>query len=183
MADALAPGFLIALPHLQDDNFRQTVVLLLQQDDQGAMGVVINRQSPLLLSELCEEQSIPYAGPQSKSVRIGGPVRPEQGLVLYGGEHADPEGEPVVDGLHVSASRGTLARLCSLPRGRFECFTGYAGWGPGQLERELEEGTWLVSPADAGLVLETTPEAVWTGALRAMGIDPASLVSGGGGAA
>ena len=80
-------------------------------------------------------------------------------------------------------SRDTLARLCSLERGRFHCYSGYAGWGPGQLEREIGEGTWLVSAADPKLVLEARPEDVWSRSLHAMGIDPASLVSGGAGEA
>jgi putative transcriptional regulator len=147
------------------------------------MGVVINRESPILLKDLCADHEIEYAGDDSKHVRAGGPVQPEHGLVLYGTEHDDPEGERVIDGLNVSASRGTLSRLCTLESGRFHCYSGYAGWGPGQLERELGEGSWLTCPADPILVLETPPDQVWERTLRAMGIDPASLVSGGGGEA
>ena len=180
MRESLAPGFLIALPHLQDENFHQSVVLLLREDDRGAMGLVINRESPLLLKDLCDDHAIPYAGATEKRVRRGGPVQPEHGLVLYGPEHHDPEGETVVAGLDVSASRGTLARLCGLPHGRFHCYAGYAGWGPGQLQRELGEGAWLVAPADPILVLETEPDRVWERSLRSLGIDPASLVSGAG---
>jgi putative transcriptional regulator len=183
MSDALAPGFLIAVPHLADENFRHSVVLLLQRGDEGAMGVVVNRESPLLLRELCRDHEIPYSGEPDKKVRRGGPVQPEQGLVLYGAEHADPEGRAVLDGLHMSASRNTLSRLCVLPRGRFHCFSGYAGWGPGQLEREIQEGTWIMSEADATLVLDTGPKEVWSRSLRALGIDPSSLVPGGGGEA
>jgi putative transcriptional regulator len=175
---ALAPGFLIAVPSLEEENFRQAVVLLLREDEDGAMGVVINRESPLLLRELCSDHDIPYAGEEEKRVRAGGPVQPEQGLVLYGPEHDDPEGQAVLDALHVSASRGTLARLCKLKRGRFQCFSGYAGWGPGQLERELTQGVWLVAEADPIIVLETQPEEVWLRTLRGMGIDPAALVPG-----
>ena len=134
MSDTLAPRFLIALPHLLDDNFRQAVVLLLRQDDEGAMGVVINQDSPLLLKDLCSDHSLPYSGDSGKRVRQGGPVQPEQGIVLYGPEHDDPDGEGVVDGLSFSTSRDTLARLCTLKQGRFHCYSGSAGWGPGQLE-------------------------------------------------
>jgi putative transcriptional regulator len=112
-------------------------------------------------------------------VRKGGPVQPEQGLVLYGDEHADPEGRSVFSGLNVSASRGTLGRLCNLSRGRFQCFSGYAGWGPGQLEREIGEGSWIISPVDPKMVLDSPPEEVWNRCLTAMGIDPAALVPGG----
>ena len=179
MDDALAPGFLISLPHLQDENFRNSVVLLLKQDEEGAMGVVINQESPLKLEELCADHAIPYAGETEKHVRRGGPVEPEQGLVLYGKEHEDPDGERVVDGLHVSASRGTLARLCTLERGQFHCYAGYAGWGPGQLEREIEEGSWVHAPADADCVLDVEPEQMWGEVLRRQGIEPGALVQGG----
>ena len=179
MTNELAPGFLIAVPQLQDPNFHRSVVLLLEQGDEGALGVVINAESPLLLRDLCEDHSIDYAGAPDKRVRTGGPVQPEQGLVLYGDEHQDPEGRAVIEGLHVSASRATLERLCNLTKGRFHCFSGYAGWGPGQLEREIGEGSWIISPADPGLIFDRTAEDIWTGSLRAIGIDPAAIVPGG----
>ena len=109
--------------------------------------------------------------------RLG--VQPEQGLVVYGEDHVDPEGREVVEGLHVSASTGTLSRLCNLKGGRFQCFAGYAGWGPGQLEREIADGAWILSTADPILVLDLSPETIWERALRDMGIDPAAIVPGG----
>jgi putative transcriptional regulator len=178
--DALAPVFLVAVPQLMDPNFRQSVVLLLERNDEGSMGVVINQESPLLLKDLCADHDIHYAGDGDKRVRRGGPVQPEQGLVLYGAAHRDPEGRPVLDGLHVSASRGTLGRLCHLSGGRFHCFSGYAGWGPGQLEREITDGSWVVCSADPETVLDMPPDAMWRNCLASMGIDPAALVPGGG---
>jgi putative transcriptional regulator len=179
MDDGLAPGFLVAVPHLRDPNFHHSVVLLFEQNQEGALGVIINHESPLLLMELCKDHDLPYMGDPKKRVRTGGPVQPEQGLVLYGDEHDDPEGRPVFNGLNVSASRGTLGRLCNLPQGRFECFSGYAGWGPGQLEKEIGEGSWIIAPVDSKLVLDLPPEEVWSGCLKQMGIDPAALVPGG----
>jgi putative transcriptional regulator len=183
MSDPLAPGFLIAVPQLMDPNFRQSVVLLLQRNEEGAMGVVINHESELLLKELCKDHEIPYAGEAGKRVRRGGPVSPEQGLVLYGDGINDPEGRRVVDGLHVSASRGTLTRLCDQARESFECFSGYAGWGPGQLEREISAGSWIIGGVDPRLVFEQKPSSVWLRSLEALGIDPAALVTSGGGSA
>lgn len=180
MAESLAPGFLIAVPQLQDPNFRMAVVLLLEQNEDGAMGIVVNQESPLRLSDLCRDHDMIYAGCPDKCVFNGGPVQPEQGLVLYGNEHEDPEGRRVFDGLHVSASKATLSRLCELESGRFQCYSGYAGWGPGQLEREIGEGSWIVTPCDTGLLFETRPDEVWSECLRANGIDPAALVPGGG---
>jgi putative transcriptional regulator len=179
-SDPLAPAFLIAVPHLVDPNFRQSVVLLLERNEDGAMGVVINQESSLLLSVLCSDHDIEYGGDVSRRVRKGGPVQPEQGLVLYSDANADPEGRQVLDGLHVSASRGTLGRLCHQARARFHCFSGYAGWGPGQLEREIADGAWVIGVADPETVLDTPPEDVWNRCLQSMGIDPAMMVPGGG---
>lgn len=179
MATALAPGFLIAVPQLVDPNFRQSVVLLLQAGEDGAMGLVVNRESPILLADLCRDQQLGYRGDPSKKVRTGGPVQPEQGLVLYGPEHPDVEGQTIMDGLSVSASTATLGALCDRPDGRFHCYSGYAGWGPGQLEREIREGSWIVGPAAPDLVLDLDAGAIWERSLRGLGIDPALLVPGG----
>lgn len=179
MPTNLAPNFLIAVPQLLDPNFRQSVVLLLQQTPEGALGVVVNRESPLRLEDLCRDQEIRYQGSAAKRVRFGGPVQPQQGLVLYGAEIEDPEGRIVVRGLQVSASTSTLSRLCSSGSARFHCYAGYAGWAPGQLEREIAEGSWIIAPADAALILDAAPDEIWEKALRANGIDPSLLVPGG----
>jgi putative transcriptional regulator len=179
MVDCIAPGFLIAVPQLLDPNFRQSVVLLIRQDDEGALGIVVNRETSLLLRDLCRDHEIPYSGNPDKRVRLGGPVQPEQGFVLYGPEHGDPEGHEIEPGLHFSTSTSTLARLCALSDGRFQCYSGYAGWGPRQLEREITEGTWILAPPDPSLVLDQDPEEMWRGALTSNGIDPASIVPGG----
>ena len=175
----LAPGFLIAVPQLTDPNFKQSVVLLLQQSDDGALGLVINRESPIYLRDLCKDHEINYAGDPAKRVRVGGPVQPEQGLVLYSGDLDDPEGREVLDGLQVSASTRTLQNLCQGSGIRFHCFSGYAGWAPGQLEQEINEGSWILAPVDPGLVLDTPPDNLWLASLSAIGIDPALIVPGG----
>jgi putative transcriptional regulator len=178
-AKTLAPGFLIAVPQLTDPNFRQSVVLLLQQSDDGALGLVINRESPILLRDLCKDHEIRYAGDPGKKVRVGGPVQPEQGLVLYDGEIEDPEGRAVLDGLQVSASTRTLQHLCEDATIRFHCFSGYAGWAPGQLEQEINEGSWILAPVDPTLVLDTPPDDLWMATLAKLGIDPSLIVPGG----
>ena len=179
MSTSIAPAFLIAVPQLLDPNFRQSVVLLLQQTEEGALGLVINRESGLRLQDLCRDHEIPYGGSPDKRVRVGGPVQPEQGLVLYGSDLQDPEGRPIVDGLLLSASTGTLSRLCRESVGRFHCYAGYAGWAPGQLEREIADGSWIVTAPNPLLVFDHPAEDVWARALADNGIDPSALVPGG----
>jgi putative transcriptional regulator len=181
MSDSLAPGLLLAVPQLQDPNFRLSVVLLLERNDEGALGIVINQESELLLSELCKDHDIHYDGDPDKRVRRGGPVQPEQGLVLFGDEIDDPEAREVIDGLRVSASRETLGRLCGRgDQNRYHCYSGYAGWGPEQLEREIQEGSWIVAPVDPTLILDAPTEHVWARGMRALGIAPAAIAAGGG---
>lgn len=180
MLDSLAPGFLVAVPQLLDPNFKQSVVLLIEQSDQGSMGVVINSESPLLLSDLCKNHDIEYQGDPGKRVRVGGPINPEQGFVLYEPIEHDTDGRPILESLRVSASTLTLSRLASESGIRYHCYTGYAGWGPGQLEREIDEGSWIIVPADALAVLEGDPEEIWRQALVDNGIDPAAIVPAGG---
>jgi putative transcriptional regulator len=180
MSDEIAPGFLIAVPQLLDPNFHLSVVLLLRKDDEGALGIVVNRETSLLLRDLCRDHEIEYAGDPEKKVRLGGPVQPEQGFVLFGPEHDDDEGREVQEGLHFSTSTGTLSRLCALTDGRYHCYSGYAGWGPGQLEREIADGAWIIAPADPALVLDRDPSEVWRESLRSLGIDPGAIVPGGG---
>ncbi len=178
MSDSLAPGFLIAVPQLLDPNFRHTVVLLLELSDEGGLGLVVNRESPLLLKDLCQDHEIGYRGDPAKRVRSGGPVQPGQGLVLFSGEDRDPAGREVAEGLHVSASKEILRGLCNRQEGRFHCYAGYAGWGPGQMEREIKEGAWIVAPVSPILVLDSDPQQIWLKGMQSVGIDPAVLVPG-----
>ena len=145
MSDSLAPGFLIAVPQLQDPNFRQTVVLLLERNDDGALGIVINQESDLLTSaSFARITTSRYDGDprQARAPRRTG-LNPSKGLVLFGAEELnDPEArKSVADRGCGSAPRAKLStRLCG--RGdqhRYHCYSGYAGWGPEQLEREIQE--------------------------------------------
>ncbi len=182
--DWLAPGFIAAMPQLDDPNFRRTVVLLLRHDDDGAFGLVINRPVPLSVAELCRSQEIVYRGPADLSVYGGGPVQGESHLlVLHGDSPLHPEGGEdeleIVPGVFLVTARQGLEALAGRGTPRLRCFLGYSGWGAGQLEGELAEGTWVPLEANDALVFASDPERVWELALRHGGIDPFTLVPGG----
>jgi putative transcriptional regulator len=149
---SFAGYLLIAMPNLADPNFWQSVVLLgVHSDDEGAFGLVINRTLDIDLHEVLQELGEEPISGDLPGVFGGGPVQPSQGFVLFErGKHPVADDEiAVADAIIVSGSTETLARLTrSASDTRYFLLLGYAGWYPGQLEREIEENSWLVAPLD-----------------------------------
>jgi putative transcriptional regulator len=180
IAQSLANHFLIAMPTLRDPNFARTVTLICEHTDQGAMGIVINRVTDLTLAEVFEQMNIDgrQSGNLGLPVHVGGPVQGNRGFVLH-----EPIGQwestlAVSESLGVSTSRDILVALAE-NRGPEHCLLalGYAGWSPGQLERELSENAWLSGPADRQILFELPAEQRWNAAVQHLGVDPASLSS------
>jgi putative transcriptional regulator len=158
-SESLRGNLLIAAPALYD-YFRRTVVLVLEHSPEGAMGVVLNRESETPVSEAVPVLAA-FAEPE-QLVRIGGPVSPQSVVAL--GDFDDLEEA----GTHVVGSLGTIdpdAGNESVRRVRV--YAGYAGWGPGQLDGELEAEAWLVLPARADDPFEDGD--IWSEALRRKG--------------
>lgn len=162
---SLKGQLLIAGPGLLDPNFWRTVVLVGEHTEEGALGVVLNRASdtPVLdavpeLAELAEGMG---------AVHVGGPVQPSAIVVVA--DFAEPEhaASLVLDSVGFLPSETDPESLGELHRARV--FVGYAGWGPGQLDDELEEGSWIVEPAQPGDVFTAEPEALWSEVLRRKG--------------
>lgn len=177
---SLAGSFLIAMPSLADPNFWRSVVLIgVHSDQEGAFGLVVNRPLDLELDQVLSELGDPVEGCSASSVLCGGPVQPQQGFVLF--EHtaavADDEVITIAEAVTISGSSEVLSDLAHgrLP-GRFELMLGYAGWSPGQLEREIEENSWLVAPLDLAILFEVPAEDRWVAALRSIGVEPGTLV-------
>jgi len=179
-ASQIAPGFLVAVPTLGDPNFNRAVVLMLEHSDAGALGIVINRPGNMKMSDVARTQGVkPRAWLAGSTVFMGGPVQPERGFLLH---DRDDLGESVriLDGLYVSSSSDSLRELLTTTPNGYRLCLGYAGWGPGQLERELREGAWVHTEAVPHHVLETPAKEAWETVLREMGIEPMTLLRGGG---
>lgn len=173
-----SPIILIAVPQLGDPNFFHGLVLLLQHDEDGAFGLVLNRPSGLSLGEFADSQGLQcHESLKSQPIFQGGPVELERGWVLHG-DALHPESQLLLPGLFVSGGMETLKELLSQGQRDFRFFLGYAGWGAGQLEEEMKEGAWITVPAAATYALETPPEQAWDRALRDLGVDPANLALG-----
>ncbi|MBY0525039.1 MAG: YqgE/AlgH family protein [Gemmataceae bacterium] len=151
---SLAGSFLIARPVLQDPNFRQTVVLLLQHNAEGAFGLVVNRPA--------KSKGLPFP------VFKGGPCGSQGMLLLHGhpewlDEAKEAENKSVAPGILIGDA-ACLTRVTDPPKQedlRFRLFSGYAGWGPQQLERELATGSWAIAPATAELLFDSPYKELW----------------------
>ena len=179
MGSSLAPVFLVSMPQLVDPNFKRTVVLLCKHSEDGAFGLVINR--PLVTTgRVTVSLTPPMSSDRELQVWIGGPVEPERSWILVGepiDEHSDAiAGGRIADDLYLSTSPDLLRRLLeSSPPPTARLMVGYSGWGPGQLEAELETSSWLICEIDRELIFDTPPEQMWEAAIRRLGADPASL--------
>jgi putative transcriptional regulator len=161
----LARGvFLIAGKQLNDPNFLRTVILLLEYDATGALGLIINRPSQVSLGTLLPD--VEGLGGNVKTVFLGGPVGRNQLFLLVRSEAQPGDSKLVVDGIYSSTSLETLRQVASDTDTAFHAYAGYAGWAPAQLDREVLRGDWLIAPADVPTVFDEDPENVWPDLMR-----------------
>jgi putative transcriptional regulator len=179
---SLAPGFLIAAPPLGDPNFDRSVVLLAAHGPDGAFGWVINGRELMTLGELLVRAEVVDTAPDLVgSVRVGGPVSPEQVWIVYRPDDrfADLDGQfEVGEGVTASASRKILEAIAAgtVPKNLL-ALAGYAGWAPSQLEREIARGAWLPSNLESSLVFEVPSERLWAAAYERAGVMPMAFTS------
>lgn len=164
--ESLRGKLVIASPALLDPNFRRTVVLVTEHGDDGAMGVVLNRPSRVAVADAVPELA-PVLG-KDERVFAGGPV--QSGAIVVLAEFSDPAAAAAIVVADVGfVSAGTeVERLGDAVR-RARAYAGYAGWGPGQLEAELEESSWIVEPPLPAELFAAEPEALWRAVLERKG--------------
>ena len=178
MTSSLAPALLLSMPQLIDPNFNRTVVLLCRHDDDGALGLVVNR--PLMTTgRVIVNLDPPVSTDRELQLWVGGPVEPQRSWILVGQETDEDDealGRKITSNLYLSTSPDLLRRLLEpSPPPLTRLIVGYSGWGPGQLEAELEESAWLISDVDRDLIFNTPPDKMWETAIRRLGADPATL--------
>ncbi len=170
----LAGRLLVARPDLQDPNFRQSVIFMLEHDSTGAMGLVINRRlGSTSAAELLKQMG--KAGEdldRQIAVHFGGPVEPARGVLLHSDDQMLETSLDLPGSFAVSADAEMLRRIArgKGPKG-FRFLLGYAGWGPGQLEDEILRGTWWQVEADPALVFEADVASIWQRAIDLRGLD------------
>ncbi len=165
---SLTGRLLVATPALADPNFDRAVVLLLDHDEEGSLGVVLNRPTPVDVGDILEGWA-DYAG-EPGVVFQGGPVSLDSALgvaVIPGGSaERAPLGWRRVHGAIGLVDLEAPPELLAAALGSLRIFAGYAGWGPGQLEDELTEGAWYVVESEPGDVSSPAPERLWREVLR-----------------
>jgi len=174
----VSPGLLIAMPQLDDPNFHRSVVLMIEHQEEGSFGLIVNRPTEHLVADLLESIDLEWQGDRSAVAWWGGPVQQETGWILHGDDAGiSPElSRKIIDGLHLSSAPEALRRIAENPPERIRFILGYSGWAPEQLESELAQGAWVNSNVTADLIFDTPAEEMWEAAVRRLGIEPESLV-------
>lgn len=163
------------MPQLDDPNFERSVVLLLHHDDEGAMGVVINRRTEVGLDAFCRKHELTYGGAEDRCVHLGGPCEQQRGFLLHQEPALTAQHVELLPGLHLSTEAESVRAVLAKSGAPYTFLLGYSGWGPGQLEHELVDGAWLTSPVRLARIFEADTAGVWTRVLGDLGIEPARL--------
>ena len=170
--------FLLAMPGLADPNFFQTVTSICEHNENGAMGIIVNRvHHSLTANDIFEELNISYGpGADSIPIYLGGPVHIGEIFVLHGPPFDWEASLMITPSLAMSNTRDILEAI-AMDRGpeSFLITLGCAGWGPGQLETEIKENAWLNYPIFEENIFNMPVESRWEEAVKKMGIDPTLL--------
>lgn len=175
----LKGSFLIAMPHMIDGRFAQSLVYLCEHSEEGAMGLIVNK--PLIgvdFDEICRQVALPVPASPAPLVYYGGPVYPEGGFIIHSTEYHGGIGTlQISPSICLSTDQALLKDIvegCG-PK-KFLLVMGYSGWMPGQLENEIQNDDWLVVPAEDHVIFDISNEHKWRAAASRHGID-LSMVS------
>lgn len=176
----LTNHFLIAMPQLADPNFFHSVTYICEHNDDGAMGIIINRPLDIGLAEILDHIDIQGNEKtlEDQIIFMGGPVQPERGFVIHSPAREWESSLMVTDDIGVTTSRDILTAIAN-DQGpeNFVIALGYAGWASGQLEQELKQNSWLSGPATKEILFEAPYQQCWEAAASSLGVD-VNLISG-----
>ena len=169
---SLSNHFLLAMPSQAGSYFGNTLTYICEHSPRGAMGIMVNRATNLPVAELLRQNGQNPHMDEGIYVLEGGPVEKARGFVLHSNEVTLEESMKVTDGLSLTTSRSILDAIGESegPR-KYLVALGYSGWGPGQLEKEMEESAWLSCPANEHVLFEVPLEDRLEAAASSLGID------------
>jgi putative transcriptional regulator len=176
----LSGQLLIAMPRMQDTRFERTVIYVCVHNQDGAMGLVVNRISDeLTFPDILEQVGVDRSPDMiSLPIHIGGPVETGMGFVLHTSDYEQSNTIKVDDDIFLTHTVEILKDIAE-GRGPRQAMLalGYAGWGAGQLDGEIQENSWLTVPADESLIFDDEPQNKWERSIAKLGVD-ISLLSG-----
>ena len=174
----LTNHFLIAMPSMDDPYFERTVTLVCQHNEEGALGIVVNRATDLYLKDIFDQLEIPLTDvPEIQMpVYFGGPVQTDRGLILHDSGNDWAATIPIGKTMGLTMSRDVLEAI-SENRGPKHCMAllGFAGWESGQLESEMHNNLWLSVPADSSIIFNTPVSERWEKAAELVGVNVAAM--------
>lgn len=176
----LAGQLLLAMPGMTDPRFERSVIYMCVHNEDGAMGLILNQLiDTLTFSELLDQLDIPSnESARDIKVHFGGPVEAGRGFVLHSGDYTKDGTVLMEDGVGLTATVDVLRDISEGvgPQNKLLAL-GYAGWGPGQLDSEMQENAWLNCPSDGEILFDEELFTKWDRAMTMIGIDP-NLLSG-----
>jgi putative transcriptional regulator len=173
-ATYLTNQFLIAMPTLVDPNFFHAVAFLCQHNEEGALGIVINRATSMKLGDIFKQMDIIVTAPASAETPVyaGGPVHQERGFVVHSSGGNWQATLAVSETISLTTSRDVLEAIASgVGPEQYLVALGYAGWGAGQLEKEMLDNAWLNTPCGKQVMFDAPVNLRWTAAAEQIGID------------
>jgi len=170
----LTNHFLIAMPSLEDGNFSQSVTYICEHDDNGALGITINRPSEISFIEILSQLQITSDDSEinNQIILSGGPVQIDRGFILHRPHGNWDSSLKVTSNVAVTTSQDIIQAIANNEGPEQSLIAlGYAGWGPGQLEYEIAQNTWLSCPATEDIIFNIPIEKRWAAAAMLLGID------------
>jgi putative transcriptional regulator len=175
---SLIGQLLVAMPQMRDSRFERSVIYMCAHSAEGAMGLVLNKLfDQISFPDLLDQLNI-KTGARTKQILVhfGGPVESGRGFVLHSDDYVRDGTLTITDGFALTATIDILRAIADGEGPRSSLLAlGYAGWGPGQLESEIQQNGWLTVPADPTLVFDGDLEAKWVRALAKLGVQPSAL--------
>jgi len=173
------PCFLIAMPELEDPNFKKAVILLTDYNEKGASGFVINRETNIVLGDtIVLDDSRLNPDYEDLHLWYGGPVDPEKIWIVYDSRaHSNPKDTKIGENIMIAHDIIVLTNHeKTINKDLIRIFHGYSGWGAKQLDNELMASTWLTAPLSHDLLFNTEQDKIWKTAITKLGFDPNKLI-------
>jgi len=171
---SLKNQILISMPHMRDPFFSKAVVYICEHNKDGAMGMIINKKfnSDELRESLDELFSVDNSLDLfMKDIFFGGPVLPDKGIVLHHSDYISPKSISVSKSIYITSKQDAFGELEKNKQIPYKLMLGHAGWSAGQLEREIENGDWLIQNTTSDFVFNVPPKQMWAQANKSLGID------------